>query len=188
MKKKILTIGMPVYDDYDGAYFSIQAIRLYHSEILHEVELVLLDTHPGTTSSDHLHDFAQFLGNDVRLISSDEQKGTAASRNELFHQAQTDFVLIADCHVLFLPGALRHLIDYCLSHPDTNNLLQGPLMHDSLRYVSTHMSLCLLTIRMDHGPRSHSCQNLFRSNHLRFLCKVWVCLRVAVRRGLDSIL
>jgi hypothetical protein len=25
-----LSIGMATYDDYDGVYFSVQAIRLYH--------------------------------------------------------------------------------------------------------------------------------------------------------------
>ncbi len=32
--KKKLTIGMATYDDYDGVYFSIQALRLYHNEIV----------------------------------------------------------------------------------------------------------------------------------------------------------
>src|SRR5262245_25026838 len=29
-----LTVGMATYDDYDGVYFSLQALRLYHPEIL----------------------------------------------------------------------------------------------------------------------------------------------------------
>src|SRR5262245_29501083 len=31
---KKLTVGMATYDDYDGVYFTLQAIRLYHREAL----------------------------------------------------------------------------------------------------------------------------------------------------------
>ncbi len=27
---KLLTIGMSVYDDFDGVYFTMQALRMYH--------------------------------------------------------------------------------------------------------------------------------------------------------------
>jgi hypothetical protein len=30
----MLTIGMPVYDDFDGMYFTIQALRMYHDHDL----------------------------------------------------------------------------------------------------------------------------------------------------------
>ena len=34
----ILTIGMATYDDYDGVYFTTQAIRLYHPEVTEETQ------------------------------------------------------------------------------------------------------------------------------------------------------
>ena len=34
-----LCIGMATYDDYDGVYFSVQAIRLYHPEVLDQLEI-----------------------------------------------------------------------------------------------------------------------------------------------------
>ena len=46
-EKKFLTIGMCTYDDYDGVYFSAQAIRLYHPEITAESEILVIDNHPG---------------------------------------------------------------------------------------------------------------------------------------------
>ena len=30
MSKPLLTIGMSTYDDYDGVFFSIQSLRMYH--------------------------------------------------------------------------------------------------------------------------------------------------------------
>src|ERR1700675_1402777 len=43
---KKLTIGMATYDDYDGVYFSLQALRLYHPEILEETDFVVVDNPP----------------------------------------------------------------------------------------------------------------------------------------------
>src|SRR5689334_17254283 len=40
---KKLTVGMATYDDYDGVYFTLQAIRLYHPEILADVEFVIIN-------------------------------------------------------------------------------------------------------------------------------------------------
>jgi hypothetical protein len=30
MNNKLLTIGMATYDDYDGVYFTLQSLRMYH--------------------------------------------------------------------------------------------------------------------------------------------------------------
>ena len=38
-----LTIGMATYDDYDGVFFSVQAIRMYHPEITDQIELLVID-------------------------------------------------------------------------------------------------------------------------------------------------
>ena len=39
-----LTIGMAVYEDFDGAYFTIQALRMYHD--LRQCELIVVDNAP----------------------------------------------------------------------------------------------------------------------------------------------
>ena len=44
---KTLTIGMATYDDFDGVFFSVQAIRMYHKEILDDIEIVIVDNNPG---------------------------------------------------------------------------------------------------------------------------------------------
>jgi hypothetical protein len=41
-----LTIGMATFDDYDGVYFSLQTIRLFHAEVLEQVEFLVIDNHP----------------------------------------------------------------------------------------------------------------------------------------------
>ena len=41
-----LTIGMATYDDYDGVYFTVQAIPLYHPEVTLDTEILVIDNHP----------------------------------------------------------------------------------------------------------------------------------------------
>ena len=38
-----LTIGLATYDDYHGVYFSIQALRMYHTEIINKTEILVVD-------------------------------------------------------------------------------------------------------------------------------------------------
>lgn len=131
-----LTIGMATYDDYDGVYFSLQAIRLYHPEILDEVEFLIIDNHPegrGATALKRLEDDIPNL----RYVPASDMTGTAV-KSRVFSEAQGEFVLCMDCHVLFAPGGLKALIDYFRAAPESNDLIQGPLIRDKLDAVSTH--------------------------------------------------
>lgn len=131
-----LTIGMPCYDDYDGVYFSIQALRLYHREALKECELLIVDHNPESPSGIATKKFA--LSHDITYIPYPESRGPAASKNKVFEKASGPYVLCMDSHVLLERGALQKLIDYYKNNPSTKNLLQGPLVYDCLRKVSTH--------------------------------------------------
>jgi hypothetical protein len=135
--RKALTIGMATYDDYDGVYFTVQAIRLFHPEITDETEILVVDNHPdGPCAAD-----LKALGNWVkgyRYIPFDRVRGTAV-RDVIFREANADSVMCVDCHVMFAPGSLRQLIDYFKTHPDSRDLLQGPLVYDDLQNISTHM-------------------------------------------------
>ncbi len=41
-----LTIGLCVYDDFDGVYFTLQSLRLHHSEVLDRLEFVIINNKP----------------------------------------------------------------------------------------------------------------------------------------------
>jgi len=41
-----LCLGMSTFDDFDGVYFTVQAARLYHPEVLDQVSFLVLDNHP----------------------------------------------------------------------------------------------------------------------------------------------
>jgi len=131
-----LTIGMATYDDYDGVYFTLQAIRLYHPEILGDVEFVVVDNNPHGPCGPALKDLGNWIEN-YRYIPKGEISGTAI-RDWVFREAACEFVLCIDCHVLVVSGALRRLIDYFQAAPDTIDLLQGPMVYDDLKGYATH--------------------------------------------------
>lgn len=131
-----LTIGMATYDDYDGVYFSLQAIRFYHPEIVDEVEFLIIDNHPDGPCAAALKDLEKHVPN-LRYIPAADVTGTAV-RDRVFSEAGGDFVLCMDCHVLFAPGSLMKLIDYFHGVPESSDLIQGPLVFDSLTTISTH--------------------------------------------------
>ena len=58
-----LTIGIPTFDDYDGVYFTIQSIRMYHSEILNDVEIIVLDNNPDSKHGEALRSFITSVPN-----------------------------------------------------------------------------------------------------------------------------
>lgn len=123
-----LTVGMATYDDYDGVYFTLQALRLYHPEVADEVEFVVVDNHPDGPCGEALR---RLCGPHTRCrYVPNRSWNSTASRDLLFREARTPFVLCLDSHVLLAPGALRRLIDHFEADPETHDLLQGPLVND----------------------------------------------------------
>jgi hypothetical protein len=131
-----MTIGMATYDDYDGVYFSLQAMRLYHADILDQVEFLILDNHPDGPCSAALKRLEKHIPN-LRYVPAGDVTGTAI-RGRLFSEAGGEIVLCMDCHVLFTPGSLASLIAYFRKSPSSNDLIQGPMIRDNLSEVTTH--------------------------------------------------
>ena len=134
--RRLLTIGMATYDDYDGVYFSVQAIRLYHPEVTDCTEILVLDNHPSGPCAKALKDLEHHVAG-YRYVPYERTHGNWV-RDLLFREANAEFVLSMDSHVLFRPGALAQLVEYLEARPDTLDLWQGPLMGDDLKPVGTH--------------------------------------------------
>lgn len=133
----ILTVAMATYDDFDGVYFSLQAIRLYHPEILDDVEFLVLDNHPAGPQAEALRELGSWIGH-YSYWPYDRSQGTAV-RDLLFRRGSSEFVLVMDSHVLFAPGALARLIGYLREHRTSSDLLQGPLLADDGASLSSHL-------------------------------------------------
>ena len=133
-----LTVGMATYDDFDGVYFTVQAIRLYHPEVASQIEILVLDNHPENGEvARALASLASWVPG-YRYLPNTEIRGTAA-RDLVFREARSPYVMCVDSHVLIAPGGLAKLVDYFDRHPDGADLLQGPMCYDDLRNLSTHM-------------------------------------------------
>ena len=133
-----LTIGMATYDDYDGVYFSLQALRLYHPEILDTTEFLLIDNHPDGVCAEALKALEDNIPN-FRYIPQYARCGTSV-RDFVFEEAVGEYVLCMDSHVFVVPGALKRLADYFEANKETLDLVQGPLVYDDLTNLSTHFS------------------------------------------------
>ena len=135
---RFLTIGMATYDDYDGVYFSVQAIRLYHPEIAAQTEILVVDNHPEGPCAAALKQLeSQVEG--CRYVPYSSHRGTAV-RDLLFREANSPYVLAMDSHVQFAPGALGRLIEFLKGQPHSNDLWQGPLLADDLKGLSSHFN------------------------------------------------
>ena len=133
-----LCIGMATYDDFDGVYFSVQAIRCYHPEVADEICILVLDNHPEGAIAQELQKLETAIPN-YYYVPYTEQTGTTV-KHLVFCEADADYVLCIDSHVLIMPGAIRKLIDFLDDNPDCYDLLQGPLVRDDLSTLSTHMN------------------------------------------------
>ena len=131
-----LTIGMATYDDYDGVYFSVQALRLYHPELADECEFLVIDNNPKGDCAEPLKDLERHIPN-YRYIPEPARIGTSV-RDMVFKEAAGEFVLCIDCHVFIVQGAIKRLLKYLSDNRTTQDLLQGPLLRDDLKSISTH--------------------------------------------------
>ena len=145
-----LTIGMAHYDDFEGAYFTIQDIRKElifndRSDLLNEIEFVIIDNNPSSKHGDalrnfHKHNLASV--SNAQYHAFEDSFGTSAIRNKIIEVANTDFVLVIDCHVFLCPvvDVITQLFDFIDKNKETNDLYSGPLINDNMVMTHTHFN------------------------------------------------
>lgn len=137
MKK--LTVGMAVYDDARGVYYTIQHLRMQHPDLMKEIEFVVVDNHPNSKHGKATKKWVESWVKNGRYIPF-EKGGTAAPRNHIFTVAAAPAVLCLDSHVLLDKDALPRLIKWYDMFPGTKDLLQGPMLYDGIDgQMATHM-------------------------------------------------
>ena len=132
----LLTIGMATHNDYDGVFFSVQALRLYHPEIADDTEILVLDNDPLGPCAASLK-LLEGRVQGYRYYPYDRFQGTTV-KDLLFREAHGKFVLVMDSHVLFPPGSLARFVEFLRSQHDSLDLWQGPLLSDNLTRLATH--------------------------------------------------
>jgi hypothetical protein len=121
-----MCVGMATYDDFDGVWFTIQAIRMFHPEMADKLCFLIVDNHPeGPAAADlkALDEAIPFL----RYVPFAGFRSTAV-RDLIFREANAEIVCCVDCHLLLRQGALAAIDRWFDDHPSSRDLIQGPLM------------------------------------------------------------
>lgn len=125
-----LTIGMATYDDFDGVYFTIQALRLYIFAAEAPAELIVVDNNPTSRQGKRTRALLQAIGG--RYVALPMPVGTAPPRQRVFEEASGDVVMCVDPHILLAPHAVETLTRFFEENPDSRDIVSGPLVYDSL--------------------------------------------------------
>ena len=180
-----LCIAMSTYDDFDGVYFTLQAIRMYHPEVLDDVSFLIVDNHPEGAAAEDLKRLDQRIPN-MRYIPFKGSSSTAA-RDLLFRIADADIVMCLDSHVLLRPGALRSLLDYFDANPETLDSYKVRCSATISRTSSAHTSPrngvagC-----MGNGIKTNE-PTMRRAPPSRSTCRASDCSRAGAKPGRASI-
>ena len=136
--EKLLTIGMATYDDFDGVYFSVQALRMYHDIVnTDDVEIIVVDNNPSGPHGKCVKDLMNgWVPNGKYIPFTD--KASTSTRNEIFKNATGRYCISMDCHVLFYKNAIDNLLEYYKNNPYSRDIVHGPLIYDDLKSPSTH--------------------------------------------------
>lgn len=150
---------MATFRDFPGVYQTLNAIRIHQILGIQragwDLELLVVDNDPSGPHSDRLRRFVSSIsaaskqarqpGYDqfpqplkVRYEPLESPTGTAPPRNKVFEIATGDAILCVDDHIDFMPYALERFCRWVDAHPDSKDLLQGPMMLDGLTNFHTH--------------------------------------------------
>ena len=61
---------MATYDDFDGVYFTIQAMRSYHPEVLDDVEFLVIDNNPTGPAAEGLENLQNWIPNSQLTVQN----------------------------------------------------------------------------------------------------------------------
>lgn len=140
-----LTIGMAYYRDWPGLWATIESLRLHHSDVMRDVEIVVVDNDlqgkPDETGEKNHSWKAKSLCEQIggKYEHFTAVAGTAAAKGRIFEVATAPAVLVVDCHVMFPPGTIKRLIEWFDANPDSRDMLQGPLIVGD-QVLATHMA------------------------------------------------
>ncbi len=131
---------MAVHNDYDGVYFTIQALNIYHNKFYDDLEIIVVDNKPSSLIGKAIKRHVDYWIPNGRYIPFDEVEGTSATRELIFREAKSPLVMCIDSHVLLHQNVIENLLKYYEDHPETGDLIQGPMIYDDLTLGATHMN------------------------------------------------
>jgi len=125
-----LTIGMAAYNDYEGVYFTIQALRMFHD--LTDCEIIIVDNYGDSKLKNFVDAWLTGKEIPVRYIEYLENVGTTQPREQIFKHSEGELTICIDSHVMLMPGSLDRLWE-------GDDLIHGVMLYDDLKTPVTHM-------------------------------------------------
>lgn len=130
-----VTIGMATYDDPQGVWWTLSSLRMHHD--LTGVELLVVDDHPEPNRGDIHHVCANAH---ARYVHAPKGMGPAHAKNSVWEHAQGSHVLLVDCHVLLVPGAVSRLVAAARANEVSNDMWVGPLRSEAGTIIATELA------------------------------------------------
>ncbi|AMV24603.1 Glycosyl transferase family 2 [Gemmata sp. SH-PL17] len=126
----VLTIGMATHREPDHVWFTLTALHANHPRCRY----VVVDNSPERCR--RTESITRAVGG--AYYHRPDLTGTSAPRDAVFRFAETPWVMCIDSHVILETGAVAAAIDYARAHPDSRDIIQGPMIHDDGAGLSTH--------------------------------------------------
>jgi len=131
-----LTIGMPNWDDEEGAWWTLSMIRAYHVPGNNtEIELLVVDDMP--TKQPSLQMICEKAS--ARYVHHPKNKGPAHAKDSVWQHAKGEYVLLLDSHVILAPGSIDYIIESINADLIGKDLWTGPLLDETGAIIATQL-------------------------------------------------
>jgi len=138
MSQYKLTIGWACHDDIEGAFWTASCLRMYHtgnSRTCPEIQLLMVDDLPKKTES--LENLCALSG--AKYVHAPKDKGPAHAKNSVFENADGEYVLLLDSHVILQAGAIDYIMNGINGDFIGRDMWCGPLLNENKDVIATHM-------------------------------------------------
>jgi glycosyltransferase involved in cell wall biosynthesis len=123
----LLTIAFPSYrEPPQSLWATLTGAAMQAERYGDEIELLALDNAPESDEGKIIAKWCQETKT-ARYEAYGERVGTAITRDECYRRASGEFVLVADAHIQFFPGALDAAMAWINANRESTALVHGPL-------------------------------------------------------------
>lgn len=126
-----LTIAMACYRSFNSVYFTALALRAMHGW---DFDLLAIDNAPESCGRTK----AIIANCGGTYVHRPDLSGTSRPRNACFDYAKTPWVMVVDDHVILDQGAVAAAITYAERHPNSRDIISGPILGDDGRWTASH--------------------------------------------------
>ncbi|WP_437194476.1 hypothetical protein [Planctomicrobium sp. SH527] len=148
MDSPLFTFGFATRDD-KMAYATLVDFRTKFPHLLDRTEIIIIDNSEQVIKDGQeqtnryaieLHKQVQQVPG-VRYLRVPGPPSSCLYKEQVFQQARGTYVLCCDSHVFFELGAIDALLKYFDEHPESSDLIMGPLVSITGRITATQQHL-----------------------------------------------